>query len=174
MRFKFVLILGAIAVLAIVAVGCGGGSDSTSSSTTAKKSTSTDGSSTPTKSEDPSESKQLTKSEFATRVNESCIQVPPTYEEELEELEKGGKKPSKQEIATKAVIPPLDSAVEELETLNPPANEQQDLEKVIAAMESAIKGVEEEPAAELSGPKSPFAEFQKVTKELGFETCSGL
>jgi hypothetical protein len=61
-----------------------------------------------------------------------------------------------------------------METLNPPAGEERTLEKVVSALELAAKGMEEAPNSELSGPKSPFAEFQKLTKEFGFETCSGL
>lgn len=174
MRSKIVLILGAIALIAFVVAGCGGGSDSTSSSTASKETTPSEGKPKTTKSEAGADSKQLTKAEFKVRVNETCIQVPPTYEEKLKKLKKGGKTPSKQEITEEATIPPLHSAIEEFESLNPPAGEEQKLEEVIAAMETAVQGLEAEPSAELSGPKSPFAEFQKVTRGYGYETCSGL
>lgn len=181
MRLKIVLILGAIAILAIVVAGCGGGGDSTSGSTTASKETTKSGETTPnkedaktTKSKAAANSKQLTSSEFTIRMNEACIQVPPSYKEKLKELEKGGKKPTKAEINLKAAVPPLYATISLMESLKPPADEEQKLEEVISALESAAKGLEAEPESELSGPKSPFAEFQKLTKEYGFETCSGL
>lgn len=179
MRFKFVFILGAIAALVIVAAGCGGGSNSTSSKSTTTasgsgKSTTTKSQAGKSKNESKGASKPLTKSQFKTRINEICIQVPPGYENELKELEKSVKKPTKSEINLKAALPPLRSAVEQMETVEPPAGEEQTLQTVIDALVSAADGLEEKPTSELSGPKSPFAEFQKVTKELGFETCSGL
>jgi hypothetical protein len=174
MRLKIVLILGAIALLALVAAGCGGGSDSTSGSTASKETTPSEGKSKTTKGEGAAGSKALTKTEFKTRINEICIQVPPNYEAELKELEKNGKKLSKSEKNLKAAVPPLRSAIEQMEGVNPPAGQEETLKTVIAALESAADGLEAKPTSELNGAKSPFAEFQKVTKELGFETCSGL
>lgn len=169
MRLNLFLIVGVIAT-AIFVAGCGGGSGSTSEDTT----TTGGGGATTTTGETTGESKPLTKTEFHTRVNELCIQVPPSYEEELEKLKKGGKKPSKAEETLKAALPPLYSTVEGFEELEPPPVEKQALEEMISSLESAAKGLEEKPTSELSGPKSPFAEFQAVSKKLGFETCSGL
>jgi FtsZ-interacting cell division protein ZipA len=174
MRSKIVLILGAIALIALVVAGCGGGSDSTSGSTAAKETPPSEGSSKTTKSDASPAEKPLTKTQFNTRVNEICIQVPPGYEAKLKELEKGGKKLSKSESNLKAAVPPLRAAIEEMEAIKPPAGEEQTLQKVFTALRNAADGVEESPTSKLSGPSSPFAEFQKVTKELGFETCSGL
>jgi hypothetical protein len=168
MRLKLILIAGAIAA-AIFVAGCGGGGGSTSEDTTAGG-----GNATTAKSE-AGESKPMTKTEFHTRVNEICIEVPRNYEEDLKKLEKGGKKPSKAESNLKAAVPPLEAAIGEMkETVTPPPAEEQVLEEVVAALESAAKGLEEKPTSELSGPQSPFAEFQEVTKKSGFETCSGL
>jgi hypothetical protein len=181
MRLRIFLIVG---VVALLIAGCGGGDDSTSSGgtnsggTTAEGTTATsDGNQTTAqKGEGAGESKPLTKTEFTTRVNEICIQVPPTYEEELEKLEKamGGKKPSKAETNLKAAVPPLDAAIDQMEAVTPPPGEEQNLEELIDALDSAARGVEAKPRSELSGPKSPFAEFQKLSKEFGFETCEGL
>ena len=173
MRLRIILIVGA---LALFVAGCGGGSDSTSGGTAAEGTTATSDANQTTaqKSEGAAESKPLTKTEFNTRINEICIQEPPNYEREVEELEKGGKKPSVEEKHLKAAVPPLYAAKEEMEAVEPPPGEEKNLEKLIAALESAAKGLEAEPSSELSGPKSPFAEFQKLSAEFGFETCSGL
>lgn len=168
MRAKITLI--GVAAVVIFAVGCGGGGNSTSNGAT----TGDTGSTTSAASSATGNSKPLTKTEFNTRINEICIQVPPGYEEKVKELEKGGKKLSKAEGNLKAALPPLHAAIEQMEAVTPPPGEEQKLEETIAALNAAAKGVEEEPSSELSGPKSPFAEFQKLTKEFGFETCTGL
>ncbi|HET7444964.1 MAG TPA: hypothetical protein VFJ57_09935 [Solirubrobacterales bacterium] len=199
MRVKVIFSLALMVVVGVLLVGCGGSSDSSSSgggNTGGAESTATDGT-TPAESteasdgsgeqetdgetdgedgNEPEKEKPLSKTEFNTRVNEICIQVPPGYEEELKKLEKelGKKKPSKAETNLKAAIPPLESALESMEFLTPPAGEEQKIEETITALQNAISGLEEKPTSELSGPQSPFAEFQEVTKKNGFETCSGL
>lgn len=196
MRFKVILSC-AFVIAVLVIAGCGGsdssssgGSKGESGSTTTAQSEggettekgseggeSTDGESPEARAQrEEEEGKPLSPEEFNTRINEICIQVPPTYEEELKTLEKenGGKKPSKAETNLKAAIPPLESAIEQMKSVTPPASEEQTIEEVYSSLEDAVKGLEEEPKSELSGPKSPFAEFQKITKESGFETCSGL
>ena len=48
------------------------------------------------------------------------------------------------------------------------------MEAIIAALEKAAEGLEKKPNSPLSGPKSPFAEFQKLTKAYGLAVCSQL
>lgn len=202
MRFKVSFSLVVMVIVGVLLVGCGSSDSSSSGGGSGAESTASDGTSTTAKGDGGGEStgqqesenegeagneskaeaeakkeaeKPLTKTEFNTRVNEICIQVPPTYEEEVKKLEKEvGKKPSKAELNLKAAIPPLESALEQMEFLTPPAGEEEAIEETTSALKAAIEGVEENPTSELSGPKSPFAEFQEVTKKRGFETCSGL
>lgn len=185
MRVKVILSLVVMVAVGVILAGCGGSSDSGSSGAeTAAESTGAEGTTAGANGNDGGEedgggeeegsSKPLTKTEFSTQVNEICTQVPPTYEEELKKLEQGGQKPSKAEINLKAAIPPLESAIEQMESLTPPTGEEQTLEEVITTLGAAITGLEEKPTSELSGPQSPFAEFQAVTKKAGLETCAGL
>jgi hypothetical protein len=171
MRLKIILM--AVVVMVFVA-GCGSGGNSSSSKSTATKGDSNASTGQKESSSANADSKPMTKTAFRTRINEICIQVPPGYKELLKKLRVGGKKPSKAESNLKAAVPPLRSAVEEMNAVVPPPSEEKNLEKVIAALESAANGLEAEPTSELSGPESPFAEFQAVTKRYGFETCSGL
>jgi hypothetical protein len=177
MRLKIILVSAAL--IGILIAGCGSDSSSSSGSTSDPSSTtpskSNDGGSSTTKSKEVGNSKPLTKSELNLKMNEICIQVPPAFEEELEELKKEiGKPPTKAEENLKAALPPLVTAYESMEELTPSAAEAEDLEGTIAALKSAVKGVEEEPKAKLSGPSSPFAEFQAKAKELSYESCEGL
>ena len=108
--------------------------------------------------------------------DEICSTVPQNYAAKLKALEKknGGKKPSTKETNLKAAVPPLYTAIEEFEELSAPSGEEEKLAAIVAALEAAAKGLEAKPTSELSGPKSPFAEFQKLTGEYGFQVCSQL
>jgi hypothetical protein len=163
MRLK--IILGSVLVAAVVLAGCGGGGSS--SGTTAGE---TGGAATT-----GATSKPPSKAEFVTQTGEYCIQVPPTYQSKLKELEKkAGKKLSKAETNRKAALPPLKTTLSSIEELVPPTGDEETVEAIVDALKAGVQALEEEPLSKLSGSKSPFAEFQKLAKEYGLATCSGL
>lgn len=159
-------ILACAILVGVLFAGCGGSSSSSSDgSTVATGSTSTPGKS----------SKPLSKAELNLKMNEICIQIPPAFEATLKELEKkSGKKLSKAESNLKAALPPIINSIEAMESLTPSPAEEQDLEETIAALKAAAKGLEDDPTSELSGPSSPFAEFQEKAKEFKYQSCEGL
>jgi hypothetical protein len=186
MRFK--LIVGALLVVALVVTGCGGSDSSSSGSSAANPSStgstdgtnptnasSNDGTTGGKEGEDGKSGKPLTKKEFIAEGESICQNIPVVYGELVAELEKEkGKKPPTAETNLKAAVPPIFSAVEEFENLTPPQGEEKQAEEIIDSLEAAGKGLEEEPTAPLSGPKSPYNEFQEVTKKIGLNFCSNL
>jgi hypothetical protein len=117
----------------------------------------------------------LTKAELIKQGDAICTQVPEEFTKNQEALSKKSKaKLTQEETNLKAAVPPLYVAAERMEALVPPSGDEAEVEAIIAALESAAKGLEAKPKSELSGPKSPFAEFQKLTKAYGFQTCSAL
>jgi hypothetical protein len=176
MRLKLVfLLLTVVAMVALVA-GCGGSSDSGSSEAGSTSASSTDGTtqSTSTKSGPP-----LTKAEFIKQGDAICEKVPQSYNKKLEQLNFKAEKEKNKLVSTaegnlKAAVPPLYVAAEELEELTPPSKDEQEAEAIVDSLEAAAKGVEAKPTSELTGPKSPFAEFQKLTGDYGFKFCNQL
>lgn len=123
--------------------------------------------------------KPLTKAVFIKKGETVCALVPNEYRSlaiALEKERKAAKKPKATvaEIAEKAAVPPLEAAAAKLKGLSPPACDEQKVEAIVAALESAAQGFEENPNSEFSGPKSPFAEFQKLTAAYGLKGCSKL
>lgn len=177
MRVK--IILGSVLVVAILVVGCGGGDDSSSGSSGGASGATTTTSGDDGSSGAGSDSSPLSKVEFVKKGDEICTRVPANYGKLLQTFEKEAKadgkpKPSTAEGNLKAAVPPLHTAVEEFEDLTPPKGDEPKVEAMIDALEAAAKGLEEKPSSELSGPQSPFAEFQKLTGEYGFKACSQL
>jgi hypothetical protein len=182
------MLVAAFLLLAVLVAGCGGssgssgssGSESNASSSESSGDGSTSGSEESEKSgegEKPS-GKPLTKKAMIKEGDAICQGIPTSYNEKLEalqkELKKKGKKPTKAEETLEAAVPPIFVAVEEFEKLTPPKGDEAEIEAIIAALGSAAKGLEEKPESELSGKKSPFNEFQELTKKYGFEFCSQL
>ena len=146
-----------------------GGSTTQSDETTGKE----EGDST-TQSEEATG--PLSKKEFIAKGDAICETVPKRYGVKVKGLEKeakaqGKSKPSAAETNLKAALPPLFIAIEELDGLIPPTGDEQTAESIVDALEAAAKGVEEKPSSPLTGPKSPFVEFVKLTKGYGFKVC---
>ncbi|HEX2391610.1 MAG TPA: hypothetical protein VHI77_01690 [Solirubrobacterales bacterium] len=119
----------------------------------------------------------LTKTEFIAEGDGICNNVTTEYQLkaiELKEEQPKGEEPTQTEVNLKAAVPPLYVAVKEFEALTPPKGKEKEAEAVIAALEDAAKGLEAEPESELTGPKSPFAEFQKLAQQFGFQFCPEL
>lgn len=156
-----------LVVLAIAAVGIGCGSSSDDSSGGGGDGTASSGEPVTISS------KTIPKAKYIKEGDAICVAVPTEYQSLLGELPKKQQE-NKQISVPKAAIPPLEKATQELAKLGSPKGEEAKAEKIVAALEAAIQGLEEEPKGELSGPNSDFAEFNKLTEELGFQSCSTL
>jgi hypothetical protein len=181
MRLRIVVL--SVFAAAVLVAGCGGGGSSSSGGSTGGGSSSgstaaNTSEGTTSGSEEGKEGKPLTKAQYIKQGDAICGEIPKSYTQKLQalekELKKKGQKPTKSEENLTAAVPPLYVAIEEFEQLTPPSGEEQKTEAIIAALENAAKGIEEKPESELSGPKSPFAEFQKLTKAYGLQFCSSL
>lgn len=173
-------LLVCVFVAAVVVVGCGssGSSGGTSAeTTTAGAESNGSGGEGSVGDEGGSQSGPLTKKAFIKEAEAICQKIPTNFEEKSEALAKSmkkGQEPTPAETKLKAGVPSDYLAVEELEALSPPAGDEQNVEAIIQSLKNAAKGLEENPESEFSGPKSPFAEWQKLTKEYGLSFCSQL
>lgn len=115
----------------------------------------------------------IPKKEYVKKGDAICANVPNEYNQLLGKLPKKQQE-NKQITVPKAAVPPLRTASEKFAELGSPDGDQAKAEAIVAALEAAADGLEKEPNGELGGPKSSFAEFNKLTQELGFKTCSQL
>lgn len=179
-------LLFCVFVALMAGVGCGGGGSSGgtgggagSEATTAGAETSaSEGGDTGAGTEGGSKSEPLSKKVFVKEAEAICRKIPTVYTERSEAVTKAmkkGQEPTPAELKLKAAVPTDDIAIEELEALPPPAGDEQKVEAIIRSLENAVKGFEEDPEkAEFTGPNSPFAEWQKLTKAYGLSFCSQL
>lgn len=196
---RIIGVLLSILAIAAIGIGCGSGSDDTtgggdgtvaaSGETSGGETTdgettdgdSGDGEATDGESGDGDgdrepvtiSSKSIPKKKYIQEGDSICVGVPAEYQGLVGELPK---KQQENDLVTvpKAAIPPLEKAIEKFAELGAPDGDQAKAEEVIGGLETAIEGLEEEPEGELSGPKSSFVEFNKVTKAMGFKSCSTL
>jgi hypothetical protein len=151
---RAIAVLAAVLAIGSVAMGCGGS--------------------------ESSDTPPLTKAAFVKKGDAICEKVPNRYQARVKALPKEQKqksmppKAAEEEANLKAAVPPLRTASTEFEELSPPTCDEQKAEAIVAALEEGADGIEAEPGSKLTGPKSPLAPFQKLTKEYGFKFCSEL
>ena len=152
MHGRAIAVFAAVLAIGSVAMGCGGS--------------------------ESSDTPPLTKAAFVKKGDAICKKVPNRYQARVKALPKQQKskspKAAKEEENLKAAVPPLRTASTEFEELSPPTGDEQKAEAIVVALEQGADGIEAEPGSKLTGPKSPLAPFQKLTKEYGFKVCSGL
>jgi len=154
----------AVAV-AILGTACGSGGSGTGGATESAGASSSE----------PAQIAEATpgKKQYVKKGDAICEEVPTRYNALLAKL------PEKQQenpkvTVPKAAVPPLWEAVDEFAALGAPSGDEEKAEAIVVALENAAKGLEKEPEGGLSGPESSFAEFNKLTKKYGFETCAQL
>jgi hypothetical protein len=159
-----------LAVLAIAAfgVGCGSSGDDSTGGGGGDSSASSGSPADPAVG-----SASIPKAQYIKKGDEICRKVPTEYQKLLKEIPKKQQE-NKKIVTPKAAIPPLRVASKELAELGSPNGDEAKAEAFVTALEAAGDGLEKEPEGELSGPKSSFAEFNKLTKEYGFKECPQL
>jgi hypothetical protein len=176
MRVRIILIstLGLVAV-ALLAAGCGGGTATGGEATGSDGTTGGGNEASATGAKPRGKAGALSKAEFIKKGDVICGRVPTEYNKLVKTLEtemkRKGQKLTAPERTLKAAVPPLYTAMRRLEKLPAPAGEEGRIEAIIAALESAAKGVEAEPKSELTGPNSPFAELRRLAGGYGFKFC---
>jgi hypothetical protein len=135
-----------------VAAGCGG-SDSDTTSTTA-----------------------LTKSEFLAVGNKICAKGDKEINQAANQTFGNGQ-PSASEVnqfVTKTVIPSVQSQINGVKALPPPAGDEAQVDAIVNSAQEALDKAKADPKLLTdSGGKDPFAESNKLAKAYGLTKCGG-
>ena len=182
-------IFALIALAAIVLLaGCGGGSDGGSGSeSTASSAEAASGGETNAlggeeeiggESSQSKEAASPEKKAFIRAADALCLKTGKRVFAELENLipESGIEDATPDELAeifARAVVPNLEKEIEELPTLGMPAEDTEQVEEVLASLQSDInRGREDPPTFMQEG--DPFEATQELALAYGFKVCGGL
>jgi hypothetical protein len=121
----------------------------------------------------------LSAAEFAKQANAACVAGDAQLEKAGKDLVAGGQ-PKTKEIAdffTNEAVPIARRKLDQIETLNPPADKRQAVKDMLAAGREAIdevaNGLKDDPEGYLTekGP-DPFDDFDEMARELGLDGCA--
>jgi hypothetical protein len=122
---------------------------------------------------------RLSAEEFAEKANAACVAGDRELETAGQELAKAGQ-PDTQQIADfflQKAVPIARRKLDQIEALNPPSDQEDEVNDMLAAGREAIDevadGLEEDPEAYLTaqGP-DPFTDFDEAARELGLSRCA--
>ncbi|HEX3239431.1 MAG TPA: hypothetical protein VHR18_04770 [Solirubrobacterales bacterium] len=144
--------IGAVALAALVA-GCGGGDSSDSSSAT------------------------LTKPEFIKQADAICVKGNEAIEDEVEAFAEDNNvdtedptKEQQEEVIADVVAPGTRTQVEEISELGAPSGDEETIEAMVEAVESASTELEDDPGLLLE-EKNPLEAGSKLAREYGLTEC---
>lgn len=117
--------------------------------------------------------KVVSKAEYARKAEAICKKIPATFQQLVGQLS-STQQSEPREVVAKAVLPTLREAVTSLSQLGAPEGDPQKAAEIVEALETAVEKLEKNPDDGLSGPESPFAEFNRLTQAYGLKACSYL
>ncbi len=149
MSARIVPLVALAAVGAALASGCGGGGSS--SSTTAA----------------------LTKDEFIAKADAICKQGNQDVNAEAKKTFSQGQQPSQQQVTqfvNDALIPSIQSQVDGIRALTPPAGDEDTINAMLDDVESALDQAKQDPASVVSGGGT-FAKANQEAQAYGLREC---
>jgi hypothetical protein len=154
--------LVACLAIAATAAGCGGGSDSTSGG----EETSAESGSAPTKAVFIKEADAICK-ESDAELNE---EVESYAEEHGISTDKEPSKGQQEEVYEAVVLPNLAKQGEEIDSLTPPAGDEDEVGEIVHALDAGVEEAEADPGLLVEG-KNPFADASSKATAYGMKIC---
>lgn len=155
--------LVALALTAVVAVGCGDDDEETTTAATGAETTT------------EANGEPLSKEEFIAQADQICAEGDAEIDQAAGETFAGGEPtPEEQEaFVTDTVLPNIQGQIDGLRALTPPEGDEEEVAEILDAAQTAIDESEEDPS--LIGPggggSDPFEEASKLASDYGLEDC---
>ena len=155
--------LVALALTAVVAVGCGDDDEETTTAATGAETT-TEATGEP-----------LSKEEFIAQADQICSEGDAQIDQAAgETFAEGEPTPEEEEaFVTDTALPNIQGQIDGIRALTPPEGDEKDVAAILDAAQTAIDEAEEDPS--LLGPggegSDPFAKASKLAQDYGLEDC---
>lgn len=118
----------------------------------------------------------LTKAEYVAQGNKICARETKKVEAEIEEYAGEHnlryREPTKKDYekeAEEVFVPVVERKIDQLQELEPPAKDEQEIAKMLAAAEKGLQEGQSEPFTLISG--QALAEARKLATEYGLKEC---
>ena len=153
----------------LIAAGCGDDDDDTTAATTSSTTTAAGATGATGATGEP-----MTKDEFIAQADAVCKAGDKKIDAAANEVFSGGN-PSQQEqedFVTNDALPNIQDEVDGISALTPPEGDEEEVQAIIDAAQSAIDEATADPSALTEqGADDPFAEANQLAKDYGLKVC---
>lgn len=122
-----------------------------------------------------SDDEGLSKAEFVKQADAICAKGDKRIEAVAEKTFAGGKQPDKAEITkfiSDTALPETRKQIEGIEDLDPPKDDEDEVNAITDAANEAIEKIEANPElGAQEGADDPFAKATKLAREYGLKDC---
>jgi hypothetical protein len=142
-----------VAILSLVAAGCGSSNNDSTSTTAA-----------------------LSKSQFLKKGNAICKKGNQKINQAAKQVFAPHKKPSKAEetkFATDTLIPTVQSEINGVNALGAPKGDEAKVNQIVNSAQAALDKGKKDPTLFFSNKTDPFKESNKITTAYGLTVCGG-
>ncbi len=152
MKRNLTLMAGAALAVGLIAAGCGSdGNDDASSSTGTEASAA------------------LTKAEFVTQADAICQQGNDELDAATASFDKNTSQAEFEAFATDTLAPNVQSQVDQIDALVPPAADQEQVDAILSAAQDGVDQIKADPGALENG--DPLAKANKLAADYGLKVC---
>lgn len=122
-----------------------------------------------------SDEKRLSTEEFLKQGNAICDAGNTAIDAAGEKLfPSGGPTPELlTTFANDVLVPSVQGQINDLKALSPPADLEDEVDKLLADAQTALDKVKADPVPALNGPEDPFADVNVRAAKIGLTACAG-
>ena len=143
-----------LAGLALALAGCGGDEATTTAA--------------------PAEPEPLTKEAFIAEADRICFAVESQIEAAADDLAGAGEDPDAAQVrrvVMEIVVPRLRSEVNTIRLLDPPPEDEAEVDRILGATERGADALERDPVSVLDGLPADLREAERLARAYGSEQC---
>lgn len=118
----------------------------------------------------------LTTEEFLDQGNAICETGTTEIDAAGEELFSAGEEPTPEQqtaFVEDTLAPLIQDQIDGIEELNPPEDLEDDVDQMLADVQTVLDGITDDPESLFGAEEDPFAEVNAQATEIGLTACAG-
>jgi len=117
---------------------------------------------------------RLTEEEFVTAANEACTEGNETIQEAADEISASGQQPGEEQLEgfIVSIVDAIQGQIDAIDELNPPEDMEEDVNALVAELQSSVDEIEEQGTAALQSEENPFSDANEMAGDLGLTVCA--
>ena len=117
---------------------------------------------------------RLTEEEFVSAANEACTEGNEEIQAAADEIGSSGQQPTEDQLEgfVDSIVDAIQGQIDDIDELNPPEDMEEDVDALVAELQSSLDALEEQGAEALRSEENPFTDANEIAGDLGLTVCA--